>query len=429
MRRRSFLQLNTLAASFLGVPKSSASLSASSARKRLAAIAASYTMHSSADNLITRILQGYWINDDFHPPACDVASLYLHHTGASDVGRRIAAAFGVQVTPSVSEALTLGTGKLAVDGVVLVGDEDHPGLDDKAPRSDERFSFFQQIVNVFRQSGRSVPVFCYGYLSTNWTEARQIHEWSRELGFPLMAGTSVPVTFRRPELDYHLPDNYDDRRLGDRAQPHYPLGVEFDGALVIAPGEETSDAMYAGLELLQSFVERRKGGETGIRSIEGLVGGEVWRSAQEGRWSKDLMTAALGRATHLGKGRPEDVEHPTAWLITYNDGTQGCVLSLSGLVSEYLAAFHIHGRREIDSTLCYTPVASRNDVSMLVQGISNLMLAGNSPYPIERNLLTSGAFAAVQSSAPRGSRRIETPMLKITYTAPERSFYARGRGW
>jgi hypothetical protein len=386
-------------------------------------------MHSDADNLITRILQGYWVNDEFHPPECDVASLYLHQAGAGDVGRRIATACGVQVTPSVSEALTLGTGKLAVDGVVLVGDEYNSSADDKTPRSDQRFSFFQQIVNVFRQSGRSVPVFCYGYLSTNWNEAEQIHQWSREFGFPLMAGTSVPVTFRRPELDYHLPDNYDDRRLGDRAQPHYPLGVELDGALVVVPGEEASDAMYAGLELLQPFVERRKGGETGIRSIERLVDGEVWRSAEEGRWSKDLMTAALGRATHLGKGRPEDVEHPAAWLITYNDGTRGCVLSLSGLVSEYLAAFHLHGRREIDSTLCYTPVASRNDFSMLVQGVSHLMLTGNCPYPIERNLLTSGAFATLRSSAPQGSRRIETPMLKITYTAPERSFYAHGRGW
>ncbi len=429
MKRRSFLQLGTLAASTLGAPKPSSSLPATSTRQRLAVIAASYRMHSSADNLITRILQGHWINDEFHPPTCDAASLYLHQTGAGDVGRRLADACGVQVMPSVSDALTLGTGKLAVDGVVLVGDEDNPSADDKTARNDQRFTCFQQIVNVFRQSARSVPVFCYGYLSTNWTDAQQIHQWSRELGFSLMAGTSIPVTFRRPELDYHLPDKYDDRRLGDPAKPHYPLGVEFDGALVIAPGEESSDAMYAGLELLQSFVERRNGGETGIRSIERLVNGEVWRSAEEGRWSKDLMTAALGRATHLGKGRPEDVEHPAASLIMYNDGTRGCVLSLSGLVSEYLAAFHVHGRREIDSTLCYTPIASRNDFSMLAQGVSNLMLTGNSPYPIERNLLTSGAFATLQSSVQQGSRRIETPMLKITYTAPERSFYAHGRGW
>ena len=50
------------------------------------------------------------------------------------------------------------------------------------------------------------------------------------------------------------------------------------------------------LETLQCFVERRKGGETGIRAVHHLEKDAVWSAAEEGRWSKELMKAALGRA-------------------------------------------------------------------------------------------------------------------------------------
>jgi len=429
MRRRGFLQVGLLAASGLQSQAPLPGKQIGGPRKRLAAIATAYPIGSNADDLITRFLQGYWINDDFHPPACDIASLYTLQVPANDVGRRLAAAYRIPVASSISDALTLRTGSLEVDGILLVGDEYEPSTSDATLRRDRRFNFFEQAVKVFKQSGRSVPVFCHGYLSTDWDEAWQVYQWSRDIGFPLMAGSSPPVTFRRPDLDYHLPDNYDDARLGDRNPPRYPQGVEFDGALVIAPGSESSGAMFGSLEILQSFLERRKGGETGIRTVERFAGADVWRTTREGRWSRELMLAALRRAEKSGSGRPEDAEHPAAWLITYNDGNQGCVLSLGGLVSEYLAAFRIKGRHEIDSTLCYTPVASRNDFSLLVHGISGLMQSGMCPYPIERTLLTNGAFACLRTLTQRGGQRIETPMLKITYTAPERSFYAHGRGW
>lgn len=388
-------------------------------------MAASYTIHSPADHIVSRLLQGYWINADFHPPQCEVASLYLPQTGPADVGRRMAASYGFPLASSVAEALTLGTGKLAVDGVVLVGD----AIDSPAATPDARFDFFQQVVKVYKQCGGSVPVCHYGYLSTDWNQALQIYHWSQELNFPLMAGSSPPVTFRRPELDYHLPDNYDDRRLGDRASPRYPLGVDFAGALVVSPGSEASGAMFGGLEILQSFLERRKAGETGIRSLRRLVDGEVWSAARQGLWPMPLLHAALARAEKLGAGRPEDVPHPAAWLVEYRDGARGAVLSLAGLVREYLAAFRLQGREEIDSTLCYTPVASGNDFSMLVHGISSLMATGRSPYPVERALLTSGAYSYLRAAGQGGAQRIDTPPLRMSYAAPERSFYAPGPGW
>lgn len=429
MNRRSFLQAGVLSPLALKAQRFSGRSGPREPRKKLAALAASYTLRSTADNLITRCLQGYWINNEFHQSPFGIASLYVDKVEPADISRRISSAYRCPVMASISDALTLRTGALAVDGVLLVGDNYGSPVGNGAAKHDLRFDFFQQVMAVFGKSGRSVPVFCEGYLSTNWDEARRMYQSSQEMGFPLMAGSSVPVTYRRPEVDYPLPAGFNDVLLGDRAQPQYPLGVEFDEAMVIAPGGESLGTMFSSLEVLQCFIERRRGGETGIHSLECLVDTAMWNAAARGLWSKEVMLAALGRGERLGNGRPEDVEHPVAWLIEYNDGTRGAILFLGRLIQEYLAAFRVKGRREIDSTLCYVPTGSRNDFSMLVHGISQMMTVGKNPYPIQRNLITTGALSVLQKSIRRGLKRTESPKLRIAYNAPEQSFYAHGRGW
>jgi hypothetical protein len=236
-----------------------------------------------------------------------------------------------------------------------------------------------------------------------------MYAWSRELKFPLLAGSSVSVTFRRPELDY-------------------PLGVEFEDALMVGNGWITDGGLFHDLEALQCFLERRKGGETGIRAVQHIQGDEVWRAAEQGRWSRELLHGALSRAEKLGPGRPEDVSQPVACLLEYNDGFRAAVVALAGLVNEYLVAFRVKGRPNIDSTLCYAPPENSNNFSMLVHGITEMFATGRSPYPVERTLLTTGALSFLMESAYRGHIRLETPDLRVTYTAPAKSFYAHGRG-
>ena len=50
---------------------------------------------------------------------------------------------------------------------------------------------------------------------------------------------------------------------------------------------------YHGLEALQCMVERRNGGESGISSVQTLVGEAIWEAASAGRWSLQLAQAAL----------------------------------------------------------------------------------------------------------------------------------------
>ena len=69
----------------------------------------------------------------------------------ADIGYRLAAAYNFPVVRSIAEALTLGTGKLAVDGVLLVAEHGNYPFNDKQQQLYPRFKFFQQVVDIFRQ--------------------------------------------------------------------------------------------------------------------------------------------------------------------------------------------------------------------------------------------------------------------------------------
>jgi hypothetical protein len=379
-------------------------------RKKIAAVSTTYHVRSHSDNFITRFLEGYWINEKYYPPPCDVVSLYVDQIHPADISRRLSMAYGFKIYPTIAEALTLGTGKLAVDGVLLIGEHGNYPTNEKHQKLYPRYEFFQQIVKVFRDSGRAVPVFSDKHLSYEWKKAKWMYDQSRELKFPLMAGSSVSVTFRRPELDF-------------------PLGTEFEDALEVGSGWADDGGVFHNLETLQCFVERRRGGETGVRAVQRIEGPAVWKAATDGRWSRDLLLAALSRGEKVAPGLPEDlVKNPVACFLEYNDGFKATALMLGGMVSEYLVAFRVKGRRDIPSTLCYVPVENSNNFSPLVDSIARCFLTGKRDYPVERTLLTTGALAYVMESAYQGQKRLETPMLRVAYQAPKQSYYAHGKG-
>ncbi|MBK5295461.1 MAG: hypothetical protein JJE04_27760 [Acidobacteriia bacterium] len=376
-------------------------------RKRIACLSSTYHVRSHSDNFITRFLEGYWIHESYHPPPYEVASLWMDQQHPADIGHRLAKAYGVQSAKSIADALTLNTGKLAVDAVVLICEHGNYPHNEKQQQLYPRYEFFEQVVKVFKDSGRSCPVFTDKHLSYDWTKAKQMYDWSHELKFPLMAGSSVPVTFRRPEYDP-------------------PLGSEMESALSVGGGWVADGGIFHILEALQSFVERRKGGETGVRSVQMLKDAEVWKAGQQGLWNRELLDAALARRQKVRSDkRPEDMKAALG-LVEYRDGFRGAVLALNE-VSEYLVAVKPKGKSP-EATLCYTPIENSNNFSMLVHGITRMIDTGKPPYGVERTLLVSGALASLMDSGYQKGKRLETPHLKVAYKAPAKSWYAPGVG-
>src|SRR5262245_21258680 len=95
---------------------------AADGRKPLAVVTTVYRPLSHAYHIAGRFLHGYPRGGKLHVPAHYVHSLYVDQTPDNDLSRDLGRDFGVRVTRSVADALTDAQRRLAVDGVLLIGE-------------------------------------------------------------------------------------------------------------------------------------------------------------------------------------------------------------------------------------------------------------------------------------------------------------------
>jgi hypothetical protein len=386
-------------------------------RKPVAVVTTVYRPLSHAYHIAGRFLHGYQRAGQLHVPKHYVHSLYVDQAPDNDLSRELGREFGIRVCRSIDQALTDGA-NLAVEGVLLIGEHGNYPRNERQQILYPRFEFMEQIVKVFRQAGKSVPVFNDKHLSTVFSKAKQMVDWSRELKFPFMAGSSLPVTWRRPELEPRLE-------------------TPFEEGLVAAYGPLEVYGIHA-LEALQVMMERRKGGETGVRAVTCLVGRDVWNAGDDGKWSWDLLDAALARSETVNPG---DVRKnvgsfsvqsmppvpPTAFLVEYRDGSRGTVLLLNGHVQDFTFAGRARGETKPSSCLfCLPPPPGARYFDAQVSAIEKMLETGHPTYPVERTLLTTGVIEAVMESHHRRGNRVETPDLDVRYAAPAESGFLRG---
>jgi hypothetical protein len=127
------------------------------APKKIAIITTVWTYQSHAQHMGDRFLVGYPRHGEWHHPPMQVVSLYVDQRPAGDLSVQRARDHGFTVYPSIAEALCCGGNELAVDGVVIIGEHGNYPQNAKGQVQYPRFEFFQQVVDVFEQSGRAVP--------------------------------------------------------------------------------------------------------------------------------------------------------------------------------------------------------------------------------------------------------------------------------
>ncbi len=362
--------------------------------KKIAAIVTTYFPASHADVIVTKFMKGFPTDEGLLSPQVDVVSMYLDQIHERDVGVMLAQEHGVTIYPSIPGALTLGEKNLAVDGVLLIGEHGDYAWNEKEQQLYPRRFFLEQTCGVFATSNRSVPVFNDKHLSYNWPDAKWMVDRARALSVPLMAGSSVPLAWRNPWLEY-------------------ALDTPVEEAIAVAYGGLESYGFHA-LELLQCMVERRKDGETGIKAVQCLEGEEVWQAGDEGLWSHELAEAACQFIEDKKEGSMEThCQHPAAFLIEYADGLRAAVLMLNGYVQSWGYAGRVDG--QVHGMEVFLPGAPYPHFSYLSLNIQQMFLTGVPQYPVERTLLISGVLDALMESRYRGHVRVETPHLDIRY--------------
>ena len=379
--------------------------------KKVAAVVTVYTHWSHADVIVGKILEGFNY-DGGAGPDLKLVSLYVDQFPEKDMSRVLAKKHGFTIYDTIADAVTLGGKNLAVDGVLIIGEHGKYPTNDRGQLLYPRRRFFEEVAKVFERSKRSVPVFNDKHLSATWADAKWVYDRSRELFVPFMAGSSVPVTWRRPPLK--LPKNCD-----------------LLGAVQLGYGPFEGYGFHA-LEGLQCMVERRKGGETGVKSVQCLQGEAMWKAMDAGQFSKELLEAVIALAPAHAKGDYREICTKTkdagVFLIEYRDGFRAAVAMLNGFLYEgdggaFCFAGKLKGQEKPAACLYYLqqpdPFAH---FAYLVKAIDSLMQTGHAPYPVERTLLTTGILDAVMTSKAEGGKKIDTPHLAIKYAPSDWPF-------
>ena len=389
--------------------------------KRIAVVGTIYRYLSHVQHIADRFLVGYPVRGEWHQPDMKIVSVFMDQKPEGDLSEARAREFGFELYPTIAEALRCGGKKLAVDGVMIIAEHGEYPRNAKGQVLYPRYEFFKQCADVFEQDGRAVPVYNDKHLSWSFEKAKWMVDASRRLKFPFLAGSSLPVTWRLPDLEL-------------------PLGSQIEEALMVGVGG--SDPMdYHALEAMQCMIERRGAGETGVRAVQMIEGDAVWEAGKRGRWSNDLLVAALSRSdTPLGKtmddGRTQDlvgnnelpglVRNPAAYFIEHNDGLRTTLLMLNGAVRDFNFAARLRDAGVQSCQFLLTPTPNVTYSACLVDKIEEMFSTGRAPYPVERTLLVSGILeSCLESAKVLGGKRLETPHLNVRYRAPKLSQHAR----
>lgn len=404
MNRRTFLASSSVAFA-------SRANAQNTAPKKIAAVITEYRPGSHADVVIGKYLEGY--NQDDRPPypRSKVVSMFTEQVPKTDMSRERAKKYNVPIVRTVYDALTLGTNKLAVDGVLLIGEHGDYPMNDKEQKLYPRFEMFLKITDVFRETGRSVPVFNDKHLSWNWHQAKRMVDISRELKFPMLAGSSAPVAWRIPAIDAPF-----------GAVQKHAVAISYSGLDIYG---------FHLLESLQCMTERRKGGETGVKSVQCLEGQACWNFIDQNAWVKQLFEKALSRSNTRKSGDLKTlVKKPSVFIIDYNDGLKAAAFLLTGAIEDFTVALDIEGQTEPLSTLMNLQNnRPHHHFGCLVKNIEIMFETGRTPYPVERTMLTSGILDFALESRFQGYKKLETPELaKVRYQTSSQSHFCM-KGW
>jgi hypothetical protein len=410
--RREFLHAAGLA---LALPAVGRSAGEPQKRLKVAAVFTAFFHRSHAHVLIENFLQPYLFNGKRTDPGVEIVSLYADQRPQRDMAQEISRQFQIPIYETIDGALCRGGKELAVDAVLSIGEHGRYPVNQLGQMEYPRKRFFDEIVAVMRRSQRFVPLFNDKHLSYRWDWAKEMVDTAQQLGIPFLAGSSVPLAQRIPPLEL-------------------PPQVELTEALAIHGGPVESYDFH-GLEVLQSLVEARKGGETGIARIEFVRGEALWQAAEKGRWSLPLAEAAM--AAEFGKKlltlqriEGERPVEPHGLLLTYKDGLRAAVLKIGQSSIRWSFACFVKGEPKPQATYFYPgPWQNRNLFKALAHAIQHHFQQGKAPYPIERTLLTTGALQAAMQARLQG-QSLPTPHLEFAYTPRDfRALREMGATW
>ncbi|XZE17673.1 hypothetical protein SH449x_002948 [Pirellulaceae bacterium SH449] len=389
------------------------SQAAQSSPKRVAGIVTIYRRNSHADVLLSKILKG-WEEDGGPGPHLKLVSLYVDQFPNDDLSVELAKKYGFRLCKTIPEALTFGTDQLVVDGVMSIGEQGDYPYNALGQHLYPRRRFFDEICDTMKKCQQVIPVFNDKHPGPEWGDAHWMAVRAKELNLPWMAGSSLPVGYRTPDVT--LP-------FGSKLQSSVAVG--YSGLDIYG---------FHTLDVMQSILERRaprdaenelsgKPAEKGVRWVQSLPVSDLNRLIETGVIDPEVLDAALA-ASQTNRQAVLDAppEDGAIFLIQYRDGLLAPAIMLAGKAQAISMAFQVQGGA-VSATRMEERVEPRYPhFALLLKGIEQMLLTGRPVYPVERSLLSAGMLDGLLTSRHNGGERIDTPHLLIEYQPTDYSY-------
>ena len=171
------------------------------------------------------------------------------------------------------------------------------------------------------------------------------------------------------------------------------------------------------------LVERRAGGETGVKRVRCLSGEAVWRAIDAGMFDRKLLDAALKRLKHSlitrQPKRPlrELAKAPDMFVIEHRDGLKAFVLTLNGAVNEWGVAWKTTAGARTSATFWTQEARPYMPFTYLVKGTEKMFHTGQPTWPAERTLMTGALLDALLISKNKNGMAVPTDYLNFKYTS------------
>jgi hypothetical protein len=359
------------------------------ALRHIAFVLEDFALQTPAQQLLDRFLLGYRRDGGFHKVEGVKVVAHLPGGANEELARRVA---GVGLTRATDVAAAVRD----ADAIIFV------------PRADSPVPAEGNVTAALTHAKRGASCFVFGALATNLAAARTLATLAAAHQVTLAAGTTLPVTWRLPQLNL-------------RAR------TAVDEALIVVQGASPLAELHS-LDGLLPVLERRAGGERGVRQVKFLSGHDLWRAGDRREWSWPLLSSALSRSDSpqgdaILDGRTQDLvglglvpklaNNPRGWLLEHTDGVRTALLALDGVVADFNFAVRLADGSNLSAQLFRAPTPAQEQFSRLAAALEDFFRTGTPPWPAQRGLLTAGLLDACRQAAAQPGVWLRTPELSF----------------